>query len=148
MDLLAKRQHSRQELIQKLSADYTTEEVDQALHYADKNKWISPETELAEKFAQELHTKKKGIDYINAKLEEKGLPSLSSNEELELEKALSLIKNKYDLDELAHEFKEGHIDRLQFEKHMTRMGRFLASRGFNENVVRKVLYEKFKYDEF
>lgn len=147
MDLLAKRDHSRKELVKKLSPYYTSEEVQKAINYAEINGWIPPERELAEKFARELHKKKKGIQYINSKLVEKGLPRLVSDEQLELEKAMSLIENKYDLSELAAELREGRIDRELFEKQKARMGRFLVSRGFDQTIVRKVLYDKIRYDK-
>lgn len=147
MDLLAKRDHSRKELVKKLSAHHTPEEVQQAIRYAEENDWIPPEQELAEKFARELHKKKKGIQYINSKLVEKGLPRLTSDEQLELEKALSLIENKYDLSDLSEEVREGRLGREEFEKQKARMGRFLVSRGFDQNIVRKVLYDKIRYDK-
>jgi hypothetical protein len=59
-----------------------------------KNNWIAADEVLSEKFSHHLHLKKKGIRYINAKLNQRGLPRVHPDEDLELKKAIELIENK------------------------------------------------------
>jgi len=140
MDLLAKRDHGRREIIKKLSRYHEPAEVSDALATAEENQWLKPEDQVSQQFANEFSRKRKGINYINAKLAEKGLPRVKVQPELELEKALSLVENKFDIAAMRDEAS----DRLALEKEKARVGRFLVSRGFDSAVVRKVLYEKFR----
>ncbi|MCE3009821.1 MAG: recombination regulator RecX [Proteobacteria bacterium] len=134
MDYLARRDHSEKELRQKLRERFPQEEIDQAIEFGKEKGWIPTDTEsamkLSEKSAEFLHRRGKGIRYINAKLYERGLPPISSETEDELEKAQSLVKTKFP-----------HLD-LKDKKAQGKVGRFLVSRGFDLDIVRKVIYEK------
>jgi regulatory protein len=151
MDVLASHNHSEPELREKLTRyfrqlctrgniDFIEEEsriqqaIDQAVQVAKSKRWLlEPET-LSAELADKLHRKNKGIDYINQYLEARGLPPVAQENELELEKARTLVKNKYsDFSELTSE------ERLKVE---AKAARFLATRGFSSDVVRKVIYEK------
>lgn len=138
MDLLARRDHSEKELRQKLKAKFTPEEIDQAIDYGKQGHWIPDTIEtqsiLSSKMADALHRKGKGIRFINGYLSEKGLPPVASNPEEELEKARALVDNKFsDLE---------NLDRKELAKQKAKIGNFLMSRGFDMEVVRKVIYEK------
>lgn len=135
MDLTAKRDHSEAELRQKLRQQFSgteglSEILDEAIDFAKDNKFIGNPNELAERMADMLHRRHKGIHYINNYLREKGLPPVNADRDLELEKALLVMKTKY----------SENYDFSREEK--ARAGRFLASRGFDSETVRKVLYEK------
>lgn len=125
MDFLARRDHSERELKQKLRQyDFSPEEIDRALTFAKEKGWL-PATEdgdlvLSKKMAQGLHRRNKGILYINHYLEKKGLPALKAEPELEIEKAVQCLQNKRRTDK---------------QKQM----RFLLSRGFQMEVIRKVV---------
>lgn len=135
MDLLARRDHSEKELRQKLREKFSDEEdlgkvIDEAIDFAKDNNWLGDPTALALQMADILHRKKKGIHYINNYLREKGLPSVESDRDFELEKALSIVKNKYD-------------ENYEFSREdKAKVGRLLVSRGFDSETVRKVIYEK------
>lgn len=162
MDLVAMRDHSELELRKKLKEyfrrnlqfrkraaqkdgrEFTedTEEnrqeiaeaIEAAIQFAHDNKWLGDETVLAGKMAGILHRKNKGIAYINNKLKEKGLPAVTTDRDLELEKALTLVKNKF-----------SGFEALSFQdkrKEQARVARFLAARGFDPDTVRKVIYEE------
>lgn len=136
MDYLAQRDHSEKELRKKLKdKDFTPEEIDVAIEFGKENGWIPNSTEslqaLAEKVAGTLRRKGKGPLYINHFLKEKGLPPVQSQPDEELEKARELAHNKFSDIE--------NMDR----KEKAKVGRFLISRGFNLETVRKVIYEKF-----
>lgn len=135
MDLLSRRDHSEQELRTKLRDKFSEVEdsdgaIDEAIEFAKGNNWLSDPSELSLRTAETLHRRNKGIIYINQYLEEKGLPAVETDHVLELEKALTIVKNKYD-------------ENYEFSREeKARVGRLLASRGFDSETVRKVLYEK------
>ena len=135
MDLIALRDHSETELRQKLEAKFSSEEslhelIDEAIDFAKNKNWLSDPQELSERHAESLHRRNKGILYINGYLSEKGLPAVTMDRDLELEKALLIIKTKY-------------AENYEFSREeKARVGRLLASRGFDSETVRKVLYEK------
>ena len=135
MDMIARRDHSEKELRTKLKdkfgdAEDGMEAVEAAIEYAKENKWLGDPADLSRRMADMLHRRHKGIVYINHYLREKGLPSVDVDRDLELEKALDLVKNKYR--------EEQEFDRAE----KARVARFLASRGFDSDTVRKVIYEK------
>jgi regulatory protein len=133
MDYLSHRQHSETELRDKLRLHFSPQEVDSAIQYGKEQGWIpdSPESAqaLSEKTAATLRRKGKGQLYINNYLEELGLPPIQIDSTEELDKALALVENKFS------NFKE--MDRDERAK----VGRFLTSRGFDAEIVRKVIYE-------
>ncbi|WP_413289963.1 regulatory protein RecX [Bdellovibrio sp. HCB337] len=162
MDLVASRDHSEKELRTKLrtyfkrnlsfrkklakeqNREFTEDTpenqaeieaaIENAIEFAKDNNWLGEPEILSEKMAKVLHRKNKGISYINNKLKEKGLPPVASDRDLELEKALALVKNKYsDFAALSWEDKR---------KEQARVARFLAARGFDSEIVRKVIYEE------
>lgn len=135
MDLLARRDHSEKELRKKLRERFPDDEdtlnaIENAIQFAKDNNWLGDPQDLAHRMADMLHRKNKGIQYINNYLRDKGLPSVAADREAELEKALEIVKGKYDLEhKLTREEK-------------AKVGRFLMSRGFDSETVRKVIYEK------
>ncbi|MFS4458491.1 regulatory protein RecX [Bdellovibrio sp. HCB2-146] len=135
MDLLSRRDHSEQELRIKLRDKFSEVEdsdnvIDEAIEFAKDSKWLGDPQELSYRMADMLHRRNKGIIYINNYLREKGLPAVETDRALELEKALTIVKNKYD-------------ENYEFSREeQARVGRLLASRGFDSETVRKVLYEK------
>lgn len=131
MDYLSHREHSETELREKLQSHFSLEEIESAIAYGKDHGWI-PNSEasaqaLSEKTAETLRRKGKGQVYINNYLEERGLPPVRYDDTEELDKALALVKNKFsDLKDM---------DLSQKAK----VGRFLTSRGFDSEVIRKVL---------
>lgn len=140
MDLLARRDHSEKELRTKLREHFSPADIDKAIAYARENKWLMESGALAERFADQMHRRKKGLAAINNKLRRIGLPAVSSDPELEFEKALALARSK--AARLTSAGRPGRelqtLDKAAREK----IGRFLISRGFAPGIVRKVVYEK------
>lgn len=131
MDLLSRRDHSEKELKQKLAKrEFSNEEIENALKAAKDHRWLGQPEEIAERFAEELHRKNKGIHFINGFLREKGLPPVSRDENLELEKARSLVKAKYP-----------RLSNFTREEKLKVM-RFLTSRGFDSSTIRKVSHDE------
>lgn len=140
MDTLARRDHSEKELRQKLQRfELSAEDIETALAFCKEKGWIpdTPEDvqDLTEKTAASLERKGKGILYINEKLREKGLPQKKSVEEDELEKSFHLVKTKYS--KLQSYFADMSPD--EREKSEAKIARFLASRGYEMDIIRKVL---------
>lgn len=130
MDLIARRDHSETELRKKLRDQFSAEQIEDALAFARDNQWLAKPEVLSERMASALHRKVRGIRKINQKLHEKGLPRVSSDPDQELEKALKLARTRWPGEESP--------DKATREK----IGRFLLSRGFENSIVRKVVYEK------
>jgi regulatory protein len=129
MDLLARRDHSEKELQEKLKKrGFSEDEISKALQFAKKQDWIpsTPEskTQLSEKMALGLHRKNKGIIYINHFLKKKGLPPLHPDPKFEVEKAALCLQNKKAPAKVQEKAK---------------LSRFLLSRGFQLETIRKVL---------
>jgi regulatory protein len=135
MDILARRDHSEKEIRQKLKDKFTPEEIDRAIDLAKEKGWIPNSTEslqaLSEETAAMLRRKGKGPLYIERYLEERGMPPVKGDASEELEKAQELAHNKF-----------SDIDKMD-QKEKAKVGRFLISRGFSLETVRKVIYEKF-----
>jgi regulatory protein len=127
MDYLAMRDHSEKELRQKLSKNYTPEEIAHAIEYVSENGWMMNPVELAQKVSEMLHNKKKGYLYICQYLREKGLPQVNKVEELEIEKGLAIIAAKLELEPpFAWETKP-------------KVQRLLVNRGFDPSTIRNIL---------
>jgi regulatory protein len=127
MDYLARRDHSEKELRQKLKERYSPEEINRAIEYAYENKWIPEGPVLSQKAARTLSDKGKGIRFINQYLKQKGLPPVATDHELEFEKALDIIRKKL------------RSERKARPEEKAKLTRFLLSRGFSGEVIRKAL---------
>ena len=139
MDLMAVREHSEAELRAKLEQKFAQlsdgpEAIEAALEYAREKKWLADPAQLAVQTAEALHRKGKGIEFINHYLTEKGLPTIAVDSELELEKARQLVKNRH--------LETENLDADEKEAVQAKLARFLASRGFDEDTLRKVIYEE------
>lgn len=134
MDLIAHRDHSEKEIREKLADRHEMRFIDEAVDYGRDHGWIPDNEEsqnkLANKLAESLHKKGKGILSINYQLKEKGLPPVETDSERELEKAMKLVATKFTEEQLT--------DRNVQAK----AGRFLASRGFDMDTVRQVIFKR------
>lgn len=152
MDLLSQRDHSEKELRQKLrlylqrrlkwQAEGTTTHNDltaemipsivtETIDWAYQQNWMKAPEEVALQVAGALGRKRKGIQYINQYLKNKGLPPIKASAEDELEKAKDLIQSKMQSAKYAAS-----------EKVKEKLFRFLASRGFSQDIIRKALHEE------
>ncbi len=80
VDLVAMRDHSEKELRKKLREKFADEEslaeiIDEAIDFAKDNKWLGDPSVLADRLANMLHRRNKGIHYINNYLREKRFAS-------------------------------------------------------------------------
>ncbi|MCC7405732.1 MAG: regulatory protein RecX [Bdellovibrionales bacterium] len=125
---LARREHSELELQEKLTRDFMPDTVGKALACARERKWLSDPAELAERVAVNLSAKRKGQLYIQNYLRRKGLPGVKADEGQELSKARELVEMRF----------ARNLDFALKQKAY----RFLANRGFEDQIIKKVLYEK------
>lgn len=131
MDIISRRELSEVELTEKLKQkQYSDDEIAEAVQKAKEKKWLSSSDTLSKKWAQKLHLKNKGIEFINDYLNEKGLPPVRRDENLELEKALSLVKTKMN------------------QQNKIKAARLLASRGFDSDTIENALEKVFHDEEF
>ncbi len=126
---LAYRAHSEHELKRKLIKNFNNSEIEKAIQVARENKWIPEPEELASRLADELHKKNKGWLFIQAALKKKQLPPVQKQEEREEEKCQWWVKKKF-----------GKIQHSSQEE-INKIYRFLSYRGFEESIIKKVVYE-------
>ena len=124
MDYLATRDHSEKELTEKLSKRYPQEEIEQVLGEMRQRGWLLPPEELAAKVTAQMHKKNKGHLSIQYFLCKKGLPGTAREDDIEFEKALSVIKAK------AKDFKD-----------IKRLASLLKNRGFDTETISRVIHE-------
>lgn len=138
MEYLATRDHSEKELRTKLKKNYEEAEIDQAIQDALDRKWLKHPEELSASVTEMLHRRNKGHLHIQAYLKKLGLPGSKKDPERELSKAKSLAEGLSDrsLDTSTKDLKR---DR----SHQQKIYRFLAYRGYDDETIRKVIYEKF-----
>ncbi|MCB0393447.1 MAG: regulatory protein RecX [Bdellovibrionales bacterium] len=130
MRYLAQRDHSVKELREKLRRKFSVAEVNRAIESAHENGWLLPPEELATKVAESLHRKGKGRNYISRYLSLKGLPGVTWNEEVEVEKGREIIEKKI-----------GHSPPYTMDERKKAF-RLLMNRGYESAVARKVCHEE------
>ncbi len=136
MDLLSRRDHSEKELKAKLHKFFSPENTAKAIEEAKNRKWLSEPEILSARAAESLGRKLKGQKYIQNHLKKRGLPPISISDELELEKAVTLVKNKWN--------NKTGISTEKFSiAEKQKIARFLLSRGFGMATIGKVINGKF-----
>ncbi|MFZ3228781.1 MAG: regulatory protein RecX [Pseudobdellovibrio sp.] len=133
MDYVANRDHSEKELRQKLNTFCEADLIDLALIWAKEQNWLATPDALKDKYADQLHSRGKGILSINQKLIEKGLPTVKSDFETEIAKACKLVFAKWS----ANDF--NGLDLKETQKLKQKIMRFLISRGFETEVIEQIL---------
>jgi regulatory protein len=132
MDVIARRDHSEQEIRKKMDDRFVSEVIDLIVIELKERSWLpnSPEQEqnLAGRFASTLHRRNKSQWWINQKLKSIGLPKVDLQEDIELEKALQLAGRK---------MRGGPLDR----EAVPAIARTLRSRGYSSSIIQKVISE-------
>ncbi len=131
--LLARRDHSKKELLTKLKRFFDAEICQKTLEKLEEKKWLKPEQELAEFWTKSLNQRNKGQLYIQKFLQGKGLPNLAADDEIELEKCRQILQTKF-----RRNFESS--GKLSFEERAKAM-RLLTNRGFTREVIGRVLNE-------
>lgn len=138
MEMFASRDHSLKEIEKKLKKRLEPEIMKQLLEWASEQSWFPSEENIQEQVVRALGRRKKGQNYINQKLKGMGLKSVKISPDIELEKAIELLKVKWDQTEFAGlGFKE-------MQKQKAKVIRFLAGRGFNLSTASQAYKNYFK----
>ncbi len=140
MKLLAMRDHSEKELLQKLKKKFE-DDIDgilKAIQYAKDHQWLKTPEELSQIVARQLSQRKKGSQYILKYLKQKGLPPVQTDLEIEFQKAKDLLEKKF-----QHTSKPLKLD----GKEKSRRMRFLAARGFSAEIIWKAMSSKSNINE-
>lgn len=96
MDLIARRDHSERELVQKLTrAQHAAEEIDATLAELRERGWLPDPKILAEREADRLRRRGKSEAQIQAWLIKKGLPAAQRQSEAELETGLRTLRSSW-----------------------------------------------------
>lgn len=136
MDYLAMRDHSRSELRMKLSKhDFLSDDVEAAISHVESSGWLLPPQAMAEKAAAHLHRKKKSHYYILKYLQQKQLPPVPRDSDIELQKALSLLEGRF-----SPLSKPSTLDKKQIMV-------FLRNRGFDHETIQRVINEASGYSQ-
>ena len=138
MDLMAISDRTEKQIFDKLSPVTTIEILNEALSWAKTQNWNPKPEELQNQVIANLNRKNKGHRLINQKLENLGLDTVQIDSEIELEKALQAVENKFDKTKtMAQDHKTAQKEKL-------RMLRFLSGRGFDTEIADQVLTTYFK----
>ena len=130
MNFLARREHSRAELARKLAPYAEADAIDALLDILEQENLLS-NTRYVEMLAH-ARAGKHGSLRLKADLREKGVP------EIDMSDALDLARTK-DM-EAAHAVWQKKFGELALDSaERARQYRFLASRGFPSEVIRRVL---------
>jgi regulatory protein len=141
MQFIAMRDHSEQELKRKLNRKFTPEAVQNAIENMKEQNWITDPETLAQRVTDTLHRKKKGHLYIKNYLRKIGLKETARNSEIEIQKAQKILEKKFPKVEDGHKYDRLSKSRDESRKRTQKMIRFLSSRGFDSEIVRKVVYD-------
>jgi len=127
---LARQDRSRKELEEKLTRWYTPNAVDFAVQKAEELGYIKPPAELALRYQNSHRQKGRGHYRISHELKKRGLPQLPMDREAEYSCCQSTFLKKF-----------GET-RLTSQEERAKAARYLTSRGFDLDTVKRVIYEK------
>ncbi len=142
--LLARRDHSRMELRQKLSKwEHPSEEIDDVIARAEDCGWLKDERLLAERESERLSRQGKSASQIRQWLRKRGLPEArTSNEESETIAILKVIERAWPRllrsAHKAHSKNQKARQTLEGELKL-RLHRLLMARGFSGPPVSKAI---------
>ncbi|MGE3973400.1 MAG: regulatory protein RecX [Bdellovibrionales bacterium] len=139
MQYMAARDHSEKELQKKLKRRFTPEAVESALATMKKHNWLPEPEILAQRVTDTLHRKKKGHLYIKNYLQQIGLKATARDSEKEIQKAQQILEKKFPKVEAGSQ--SDNLDFTAHQKLIQKMMRFLSARGFDSEIVRKVVYD-------
>lgn len=127
---LGRRDHSELELRRKLKRRYTEGAIDRALSEAQNRGWLRAKEELAQLWTEQLGRRRRSHRYIRQFLQHRGLDGTPRDQEAEIAKCQSLLETKF------------HKTANFSPEEKTKAYRFLSYRGFDNDIIRRVIYEK------
>ena len=126
---LSQRPHSEYELTCKLRKFFCLQDIEKALVLARKNNWLPTPNDLSQQLIEELNKKQKGWRIIQSTLNQKKLPLLVKDETIEEQKARWWLSERL---KPSSPFSPETVQKVY---------RFLINRGFEEDIIKKVVNE-------
>lgn len=127
MRRLSERDHSKKELTDKLKRWYTPEAIQEAIAKIESYGYFKPETEMTKLWTQSLHRKGRGYFRIRHEMKKRGLPPPEMDYEEEMQACRKAFTKKF-----------GET-RLTSKEERFKAIRYLTSRGFDSDTIRKVI---------
>jgi regulatory protein len=138
--LLARRDHSREELRRKLQARaFTPEEIEKALEWLEERK-ILDDLRYAQNLAIFLSKEKLlGPQRVNQKLFQKGIPAELAKEAMEKADELLAARERLRI-AMRKKLKDRTLEQI-FPEEKTKLARYLRQRGFSWEDIWEVFQE-------
>lgn len=138
MHLLSRKNYSRKELNEKLSKRYSQKMVADVMIWAEVNRWLLDENEIAARTVELLHQRNKGKMYISNYLKKRGLPAVELDADHELVKAQGLLSAKFADFQEQFQMQESYQDKQRLK---AKVMRYLISRGFDMGTAQKAIQQ-------
>ncbi|HSQ89251.1 recombination regulator RecX [Romboutsia sp.] len=144
LNILSKADQSEKKIREKLSSDFEEDTIDTVIEFLKKNKFIDDDL-LAQKIVNtNINLNKCGKNRIKQNLYNKGIDKQSINEaiadidnDVEFENALYLAKKRYD-----------RVKNEDKRKIYQKISQHLAYKGFNYDIIKRVLNKLLNIDEY
>lgn len=144
LNILSKADQSERKIREKLSNDFEEDTIDKVIEFLKRNNFIN-DSLLAQKIVNtNLNLNKCGKNRIKQNLYNKGLDSSAISEAIseidtdaEFENAMYLAKKRYD-----------RIKNEDKKKIYQKLSQHLAYKGFNYDIIKRVLSKLLSFDEY
>ena len=144
LNILSKADQSEKKIREKLSSDFEEDTINKVIEFLKKNNFINDNL-LAQKIVNtNLNLNKCGKNRIKQNLYNKGLDASAINEAIsdidsdsEFENAMYLAKKRYD-----------RIKNEDKRKIYQKLSQHLAYKGFNYDIIKRVLNKLLSCDEY
>ena len=144
LNILSKADQSEKKIREKLSTDFEENTIDKVIEFLKRNNFINDNL-LAQKIVNtNLNLNKCGKNRIKQNLYNKGIDSSTINKaindidnEAEFENAMYLAKKRYE-----------RIKNEDKRKIYQKLSQHLAYKGFNYDIIKRVLNKLLNFDEY
>lgn len=144
LNILSKADQSEKKIIEKLSNDFEDDTINKVIDFLKRNNFINDNL-LAQKIVNtNLNLNRCGKNRIKQNLYNKGLDATSINEAIseidsdtEFENAMYLAKKRFD-----------RIKNEDKRKVYQKISQHLAYKGFNYDIIKRVLNKLLNFDEY
>lgn len=144
LNILSKADQSEKKIREKLSTDFEENTIDKVIEFLKRNNFINDNL-LAQKIVNtNLNLNKCGKNRIKQNLYNKGIDSSAINKaisdidsEAEFENAMYLAKKRYE-----------RIKNEDKRKIYQKLSQHLAYKGFNYDIIKRVLNKLLNFDEY
>lgn len=144
LNILSKADQAEKKIREKLSTDFEEDTINRVIEFLKKNNFINDNL-LAQKIVNtNLNLNKCGKNRIKQNLYNKGLDESAINEAMsdidsdaEFDNAMYLVKKRYE-----------RVKNEDKRKVYQKLSQHLAYKGFNYDIIKRVLNKLLNYDEY